>query len=332
MSDKRDSASRSGLATGRSSASGTVRETGEFALIELIAAQLGQRSDVLIGPGDDAAVVQVGESRVVASVDVYVQGVHFRTDWSTAIDVGHRVAAAAMADIVAMGARPSALLVGLAAPASLEVPWAIDFAKGLGEEATQAEASVVGGDLSRGEVLTVSVTALGALGGRPVTRGGAQVGDVVAMHGRLGWAAAGLAVLQRGFRSPRAVVDAHRRPSVDYRAGLSAAEAGATAMCDVSDGLLADLGHVARASGVGIDLESAALVVAQPLHDVGAALTTNPLEWVLGGGDDHALVATFPMGAAIPEGWTVIGRVNEGEDVLVDHAEWNGPKGHTHFN
>ncbi len=309
-----------------------MRETGEFALINLLAAQFTQRSDVVVGPGDDAAVVQVGEARVVASMDVYVQGVHFRTDWSTAIDVGHRVAAAAMADIVAMGARPSALLVGLAAPDTLEASWAVDLAKGLGEEATVAEASVVGGDLSRGEVLTVSVTALGALEGAAVTRGGAQAGDVVAVHGRLGWAAAGLAVLQRGFRSPRAVVDAHRRPSVDYGAGLAAAQAGATAMCDVSDGLLADLGHVARASAVGMDLDSSALVVAQPLHDVGAALTTNPLEWVLGGGDDHALIATFPADAALPEGWTVIGSVNEGESVLVDHADWNGPKGHAHFN
>jgi len=166
--------------------------------------------------------------------------------------------------------------------------------------------------------VVLSVTALGDLGGRaPVLRSGARAGDVVALAGRLGWAACGLAVLRRGFTSPIAVVSAHRRPTPPYAAGPGAAEAGATAMCDVSDGLLADVGHIAAASRVVIDLDRAALTRAclegeGPLQQVGYALGVDPLAWVLTGGEDHALVATFPPRMPLPVGWTPIGQVRKG--------------------
>ena len=134
-------------------------------------------------------------------------------------------------------------------------------------------------------------------------RSGAQPGDVVAVRGRLGWAAAGLVVLGRGFRSPRVVVEAHRVPQVGYGAGAAAAAAGATSMIDVSDGLLADLGHVAAASGVTIDIDQSAFEVAEPLQAVAAATGTDPYTLVLTGGEDHALAATFPDTAALPDGW-----------------------------
>jgi thiamine-monophosphate kinase len=134
---------------------------------------------------------------------------------------------------------------------------------------------------------------------------------------------------------PRVLVEAHRRPLPPYALGPAAALAGATAMCDVSDGLLADLGHVASASGVVIDLDRAAFAVPAPLHDAGAALGVDPLEWILGGGDDHALAATFPSSAALPEGFVVVGRVwglaTDGAVVLVDGEPWSGPAGHDHF-
>ena len=196
---------------------------------------------------------------------------------------------------------------------------------------------MVGGDLTRGDVVVVSVTAVGHAAGSPVLRSGARPGDVVALAGRQGWAAAGLAVLSRGFRSPRAVVEAYRRPEVPYDAGPEALLAGATAMVDVSDGLLADLGHVARASGVVIDLTSAALPVAEPLQAVGAATGADPLTFVLGGGDDHPLVATFPSADAVPGGWTVIGSVAEpGPEaepgaVTVDGSAYDGERGWRHF-
>jgi thiamine-monophosphate kinase len=138
-------------------------------------------------------------------------------------------------------------------------------------------------------------------------------------------------VLGRGFRSPRALVEAYRRPAPPYDAGPAAAEAGATAMIDVSDGLLADAGHLAEASGVAIDVRSGSLEVAEPLQAVAAATGSDPLALVLGGGDDHALLATFPAGAALPEGWTVIGEVAEGSGVTVDAASYEGPAGWTHF-
>ncbi len=180
-------------------------------------------------------------------------------------------------------------------------------------------ASVVGGDTVRSEQLTIAVTALGDLAGRaPVTRSGAKPGDVVAVCGRLGWAAAGLAVLTRGFRSPKAVADAHRRPTPPYADGPGAAVLGATAMCDVSDGLVADLGHIAAASGVRIDLRGASLEVPDRLVEVGRALGVDPLQWVLTGGEDHALAATFPASVVLPPQWRAIGAVTDGEGVYVD--------------
>jgi thiamine-monophosphate kinase len=177
-------------------------------------------------------------------------------------------------------------------------------------------------------VTTVSVTALGSLEGRePVTRTGARPGDLVAVAGRLGWAAAGLAVLSRGFRSPRALVDAYRRPAPPYAEGPRAAALGATAMVDVSDGLVADLGHVARASGVAVSVSSDAFHVPQEFRDTARALNADPLHWLLGGGDDHALAATFPPDVDLPMAWSVVGRVEPGEGVRVDGGPWTGPAG-----
>ena len=229
----------------------TVGELGEVGLIAAITERLTTSSAVLLGPGDDAAVIAAPDARVVASTDMLVEGRHFRRAWSEPADVGHRAAAANLADIAAMGAVPTALLVGLAVPAELPTAWVTALADGMHDECLAAGAVIVGGDVVRSDTLVISVTALGSLEGREaVTRSGAVPGDLVAVAGRLGWAAAGLAVLSRGFRSPRILVDAHRRPAPPYAEGPRAAALGATAMTDVSDGLLADLGHVAVASGV----------------------------------------------------------------------------------
>ncbi len=264
----------------------------------------------LLGPGDDAAIVATPDGRVVASTDVLVEGRHFRRDWSTPYDIGRKAAAQNLADIAAMGAVPTALLVGLAAPPELAAFWAERFADGLREECDLVGAGVVGGDVVRGDALVVAVTALGDLQGRtPVTRSGARAGDVVAVAGRLGWSAAGFAVLRRGFRSPKVLVDAHRRPEPLYAAGPAAADAGATAMIDTSDGLVADLGHVARASGVQIDVRSSAFDLPASLVATASALGVDPMEWVLAGGEDHALAATFPADVALPAGFVAVGIV-----------------------
>ena len=185
-------------------------------------------------------------------------------------------------------------------------------------------AAVVGGDTVASPpgtgAVVLSVTALGDLEGRPpVLRSGARPGDVLALAVRLGWAACGLAVLRRGFTSPAVVVAAHRRPTPPYAAGPAAARAGATAMCDVSDGLLADAAHLATASGVDVDVDRASLVRATlepdgPLHQVASALGGDPLAWVLTGGEDHALLATFPGDTRLPDGWTAIGSVRSARD------------------
>ena len=313
----------------------TLAELGEFPLIAAITEGLPLASDVRVGPGDDAAVLAVKDA-VAASVDVLVEGLHFRRDWSEARDVGRKAVAVNVADLEAIGARATGLLVGFSAPAELTVGWVRDFADGLRQESQAAGVSLLGGDVTKARDITIAVTALGTLDGRaPVLRSGARPRDVVAILGRVGWAAAGLAVLGRGFRSPRVLVEAQRVPQVSYGAGAVAARAGATSMIDVSDGLLADLGHVARASGVLIDLRQDAFDVAEPLQAVAAATGADPYTFILTGGEDHALAATFPTTDSVPEGWLLIGQVQAADhdqvDVLVDDAVWEAPAGFEHF-
>lgn len=306
----------------------TVDEAGEFGLIARVIARLGPAVGVPLGPGDDAAVVAVPDGRVVATTDVLVEGGHFRRDWSSAYDIGRKAAAQSLADVAAMGAVPTALLVGLGCPGDTAVAWVEELADGLRDEAAVVGATVVGGDVVRSGSVLLSVTALGDLQGRaPVTRSGARPGDVVAVCGRLGMAAAGLAVLGKGFRSPGKVVAAHRRPDPPYAEGPIAAATGATAMIDISDGLVQDLGHVAAASAVSIGIRRAALDVPQVLTDVGTALGVDPYDWLLAGGDDHALAATFA--GSVPDGWLVIGAVGPGGGVTVDGEPH--PGGHDHF-
>ncbi len=313
----------------------SVAALGEHGLVGAVTALLAATTetdpDVLIGPGDDAALVRVGGGEVIVSTDVAVEGRHFRRDWSSGEDVGHRVAASNLADIAAMGGRPRALVVALSAPGDLPAQWALDLTRGLVDEAAEVGARIVGGDVSAADQVQVAVTVLGAAESGVVRRGTASAGDVVAVTGRLGWAAAGYAVLSRGFRSPRVVVEAHRRPRPPYAQGPAAAAAGATALVDVSDGLLADLGQVARASGVRIDIQASAFDVPEPLQAVGAALGAEPMRLILTGGDDHALAATFPPDVLLPDGWAVVGAVGSGEGVTVDGAAYDGPQGHQHF-
>jgi len=320
----------------------TVAQVGEFALIEAITAVLLPEGSapvghVLVGPGDDAAVIELPDSRVVVTTDAMVDGVHFRTIWSSAADIGTRAAAANLSDIVAMGAKPAALVVALGLPADTLVQWVLDLAGGLKAEAAKVGAVVVGGDIVRSPVLMLGVTAIGSVAGdRVVRRSGARPGDVVATTGRLGWAAAGLAVLSRGFSSPRVLADAHRRPAVDYAVAARAAE-HATSMCDISDGLVSDAAHLAAASGVRLELLTESLEITDAMSDVGAALGADPLTWVLAGGDDHAFLATYPDEGAVPQGWTIIGRAVDQERgieplVLVDGREPPDIAGFTHFS
>jgi thiamine-monophosphate kinase len=328
----------------------TLAGLGEFGLIGSLPAWLPAGPRTLVGIGDDAAVLAVPDGRVVATTDFLLEGRHFRRDWSSGRDVGHKAAARSLADLAAMGAEPSALLVALAAPPDLPVDWLKDLAAGLAAECARCGASVIGGDTARADSVLLAVTGLGDLAGRaPVLRSGAAPGDVVAVAGPLGHAAAGLALLSAGLRDQPGdapLVAAHLRPAPPYDAGPEAAALGATAMIDVSDGLLADLAHVADASGVLIELASARLRPGDRLLAAASAVSgeapfaeapfaeapfAEALRWVLTGGEDHSLAATFPPGVKLPARWTVIGAVRPGQGVLVDGHPFTGPPGWDHF-
>lgn len=292
----------------------TVADLSEDALLALIFPQLPLGDLTLVPPGDDAAVVSAPDGRVVISTDVLVEDEHFRRRWSSGEDVGHRAAAQNLADIAAMGARPTSLVVALVAPADLPASWVEGLARGLGAVCEPLGVGVVGGDLSSGPVIVVAVTVHGDLAGRePVLRSGSRPGDVVAYAGVRGWSAAGLALLDadRGELDAE-LVRAYLRPDPPYAAGPLAAEAGATAMLDVSDGLLRDAGRIARASGVVLDLDDPAEAFAGDLARLAGAadaLGADACDWVLTGGEDHGMLATFPAGATVPDPFQVVGRV-----------------------
>ena len=331
------------------SAPRSVADLGEWGVIAALAARMPAGPLTSVGIGDDAAVVGAPSGSVVAAVDLVLEGRHFLRSWSSGYDVGVKAAARGLADIAAMGAVPTALLVALAAPGTLPANWALELADGLAFEAGRAGAGVVGGDTARADSVLLSVTALGDLAGRPpVRRSGASPGDVVAVAGPLGHSAAGYALLQAGVPTASAeLIAAHQRPAPPYEAGPAAALLGATAMIDVSDGLLADLGHVAEASGVLIAVDSSGLALGDPLAEAAALILAavpsssrtsaadSPaslvLDWVLTGGEDHSLVATFPPSTALPPRWRVIGAVRAGRGITVDGGPYEGPVGWEHF-
>jgi thiamine-monophosphate kinase len=311
----------------------TVADLGEFGLIAAMKALLPAGTAQLVGIGDDAAVIRAPDARVVATMDLLIEGRHFRRDWSAAMDVGRKAAARNLADIAAMGAIPTALLVGFATPGDIPVQWARDLVRGLAREAARAGASVAGGDVSSADTIMIAVTALGDLAGRdPVTRGGARPGDKLAVAGRLGRSAAGRALLVAGRTRPAGLVTAHLRPRPPYDAGPEAAVLGATSMIDISDGLVQDLGHVAAASDVRIDIETSLLPDDPSLRAAAASLGRPGWHaWALAGGEDHALAATFPAGTALPGRWSVIGAVGSGQGIRVDGQDSPGGSGWDHF-
>ena len=311
----------------------TLGELGEDGLLATIFPLLPGGPGVLIGPGDDTALLSTPHGSVLATTDAMVRGRDWLDEWSTGADVGAKAVAQNLADIAAMGGVPSGLLVTLIADPRTSLAWVRDFTLGLARAAGAAGVPVVGGDLSSAPqgVLVVSVTALGDCEGRPpVLRSGAHAGDVLAVCGSLGHAAAGLLLLQRGetSRAPE-LVDYHRRPRPPYEQGPVAAGAGASAMLDISDGLGRDTGRMAQASGVGIELDDLLLAddVAQLVDAVGA---DDAWRSVVEGGEEHSLLASFPEAAGLPDGWRQVGRVVAGSGVRLRGESVIG-RGWDHF-
>ena len=310
----------------------TLEQLGEFAVIDRLVRGRQQPAAVAVGPGDDAAVVSAGDGRAVVSTDVLVQDRHFRLDWSTPHDVGRKAIAQNAADIEAMGGRATAFVVGFGAPGDTPTAQVDALVDGMWDEAGRIGAGIVGGDLVSCPQWVLSVTVLGDLDGRaPVLRSGAKTGSVLAVVGELGRSAAGYALWHNGIEGFEELRRRHVVPEPPYGEGVAAAAAGAQAMIDVSDGLVADLRHVAVASGVGIDLSALALAADhEALAAAAAAADADAWLWVLGGGEDHALVACFA--GAVPAGWRIIGRVLDGPArVLVDGEEWRGYAGWESF-
>ncbi|TFV60406.1 thiamine-phosphate kinase [Mycobacterium sp. PS03-16] len=310
----------------------SLAEVGEFAVIEALTRGRAQPASVAVGPGDDAAVLAFADGRTVVSTDMLVEGRHFRRDWSTPHDIGRKAIAQNAADVEAMGASPTAFVVAFGVPADTAATAALELSEGMWDEARSLRAGIVGGDLVTAPQWVVSVTVLGDLAGRaPVRRDGARPGDVVAVAGELGRSAAGFLMWDKAIEGFETLRARHLVPVPPYGQGAAAAQAGATSMTDVSDGLLADLGHIADASGCRIDVRRDGLrddhAAVGPAADVAGV---DAWELVLGGGEDHALVATFP--GAPPQGWRAIGRVVDGPpDVLVDGGDWAGHRGWQSF-
>ncbi|WP_082096302.1 thiamine-phosphate kinase [Demequina flava] len=308
-----------------------ISDMSEDELIALFAPRLPETDATILGSGDDSAVLAV-DGDLVVSADMLVEDRHFRRAWSTGADVGWRAAMQNLADIDAMGAVPTALEVCLSAPGDTDVEFVLGLADGLREACEPHGVGVVGGDLSGGSEIVVAVTAIGETHGtEPVTRADAEVGDIIAVAGELGAARAGLALLEAGRRDAPEAIKLFLRPSPRIGAGLEAALHGATAMMDLSDGLARDGARMARASQVRLAVESAAIPIHEAAQFTGQVLGEDALGWAIGGGEDHHMLACFPRQSAVPAGWHVIGRVEDGEPGLVIDGERPGEAGWDHF-
>lgn len=277
----------------------TVGEAGEHAVIAAIREAAPSARN-----GDDAAVLSMTtpNARYIASTDMLVEGRHFSLEWSTPEQVGAKAAVQNFADVEAMGARPTAILMGLSVPEDTDLEVVRGIAKGLRDQGRECAAELVGGDVVGGDSLVISITAMGELGGpgRPLIRSAARPGDVVIAAGRIGHSGAGLDLLKR-YGSPSAVpdrfrelVDAHLVPDFSYGRGPVARAAGVNALTDNSDGLIVDLTEIATASNITIDVDEDAIAPSELLMAAADCLDTDPWRWVLAGGEDHTLLGTTP--------------------------------------
>lgn len=283
---------------------------GEFELLARIRERLPRPGPQLhLGSGDDAAIGVPGGA-TATSVDALVEGVHFRRETSSLAQIGAKALAVALSDLAAMGAEPGEAYVVLGVPTDLDEDGCIELLDGMAARAEETGTTLAGGDVTRAPVLTLAITVVGHAEGPGdlVTRAGARPGDALVLSGELGGAAAGLLLLERAAgdisravgreKLPAAIrdplIERQLEPRPRLAAGRALAEAGATAMIDLSDGLGGDAGHIAAASGVGLRIDAGALPLAPGLTEVAAAAGRDPLELAASGGEDYELLAALP--------------------------------------
>lgn len=268
--------------------------------------------NLLVGIGDDGAVIKASSQNSVLATDMAVEGVHFKREWSSLHEIGAKITAANLADIYAMGGDPKYLLVSAGLTSDFGIAEIEALANGIKSEADLVGAAIVGGDISRAEKLVISISVFGEVTS-PITRSGAKAGDSVIISGLPGKSAAGLFQLQSGV-TDSTFVSAHKKPVLNYE--LAKKFRNVNAMCDVSDGLLSELTHIAEASGVGIEIDSRLIEQLSDFKELADLDSSQVWQWVLGGGEDHVFVAT--TSAKVPDGAIVIGKVMSGTklDVL----------------
>ncbi|MFW6050323.1 MAG: thiamine-phosphate kinase [Myxococcota bacterium] len=311
----------------------------ELQRIEAIRRRLERPSpEVRTGIGDDAAVLSPSSESSVLTVDVAVEGVHFRRDLCTLADAGYRAFMGAASDLAAMGAHPRAALLALILPPALTDPELLELIGGVAEASDEIGAPVVGGNLSSGGELSLTTTVVGTVA-EPLLRNGARDGEGVYVTGRIGAAALGLALLragraQDGDPTVEACIRRWRRPTAQIGAGRRL-HGLASACIDVSDGLLQDLGHLCESSGVGAEIRADLLPLPERFDALAASVDADPLALALGSGDDYELVFTAPPGPAADTLGTRIGRITERPGVTVLDETGSpidiGPVGYQHF-
>ncbi len=289
------------------------------------------QTQVQVGIGDDAAVIKSSNNKLVATVDMAVEGIHFHKKWSSPFQIGAKLTTANLADIYAMGAVPKYLLVAAGINELNNSETVSELAKGIRSVADKFEVSVIGGDLSKSEKMTLSITALGELSDKPILRSGGRVGDLIYLSSLTGLSAAGLAILNRELDRPRYVVEAHLNPKLVAPEKLIKV---ATSMCDVSDGLATDALHLATASAVNFNLSKELISMAtdfKDLAELAKELNEDVFDWILTGGEDHFFLATVGKENASSELGVQIGIVEKGEGkLLIDSVELK-KAGYQHF-
>ena len=289
------------------------------------------QTEVQVGIGDDAAVIKSSNNKLVATVDMAVEGIHFDKKWSSPFQIGAKLTTANLADIFAMGAVPKYLLVAAGINELNNSETISELAKGIRSVADKFEVSVIGGDISKSEKMTLSITALGELSDQPILRSGSRVGDLIYLSSLTGLSAAGLAILNRDLDRPRYVVEAHLNPKLVAPDKLIKV---ATSMCDVSDGLATDAAHLANASAVNFNLSKDLISKADDFKDLAELakeLNEDVFDWILTGGEDHFFLATVDKKNESSELGVKIGIVEKGDGkLLLDGIEIK-ESGYQHF-